>query len=47
MARSIGARRLHIMFDSKLVVGKLTGEYETKNKTMKRYQKEVRRKIQW
>lgn len=45
LASFVGAKRLHIMSDSKLMVGQSTGEYEVKDETMKQYWEKVRRRM--
>src|SRR3954468_22874880 len=41
LAKAAGAKRLQIKSDSQLVVGQATGEFEAKDKVMKRYQERI------
>src|SRR5438270_8444908 len=45
LAKSAGAKRVHINSDSALVVGQSTGEFEAREESMKKYQEKVRRSM--
>ena len=43
LAQALGAKNLLIQSDSKLVIGQIKGEYETKEERMQKYLKLARR----
>src|SRR3954465_8136070 len=45
LAKSAGAKRVHVNSDSALVVGQSIGEFEAREESMKRYQEKVRQSM--